>query len=268
MLDVFCLKRNGHALLRLGDCQLSAIKTVILLRNSIQVDVKAVGKLANSNRDTAGTKVVAALNELASVFTAEEALKLALNRGVALLDLGSVALNGASVVGLGRTSCATNAITTSAAAEKDDDIAIFRTLAADVALRSGAYNSTNLHAFCNVAWVVELRNLARSKANLIAVAGITCSRRANDGALGKLSRKGLRNRNSWICGAGDAHCLVDVATARKGIADRAADTGSCATKRLNLGWVVVSLVLEEEEPVFVVAVNVYLYLYGTGINLF
>ena len=135
-------------------------------------------------------------------------------------------------------------------------------------MRSGAYNSTNLHAFCNVAWVVELRNLARSKANLIAVAGITCSCRANDGALGKLSRKCLRNRNGWVCSASDAHCLVDVAAARKRVADSTTNAGSCATKRLNLGWMVVSLVLEEEEPVFVFAVNVHLDLYGTGVDFF
>ena len=171
-------------------------------------------------------------------------------------------------MGLGRTSCATNAIATSAAAEKNDDIAIFWTLAADVALRSCAYNSTNLHTLCNVAWVIELRNLAGSKANLITVAGITCSCRANDGALRKLSWKGLGNWNGWVCSARDTHCLVNVTAARKGIADSTADAGSCATKRLDLGWMVVSLVLEEEEPVFVFAVNVYLDFYGTGVDFF
>ena len=169
---------------------------------------------------------------------------------------------------LGRTSCAANAIATSAAAEKNDDVAIFWTLAANVALRSCAYNSTNLHAFCHVAWVVELRDLARSKANLVAVAGITCGRRAHNGALWKLSRKGLRNWNGWVCSARDAHCLVDVAAARKRVADSATDAGSRATKGLNLGWVVVSLVLEEEEPVFVFAVNVHLDFYGTGVDFF
>ena len=171
-------------------------------------------------------------------------------------------------MGLGGTSCAANAIATSAAAEKNDDVAIFWALTADVALRSCAYNSTNLHAFCHVAWVVELRNLAGSKANLVAVAGITCSCRAHDGALRKLSRKGLGNRNGWVCSARDAHCLVDIAAARKRVADSTTDTGSCATKRLNLGWMVVSLVLEEEEPVFVFAVNVYLDFYGTGVDFF
>ena len=137
-----------------------------------------------------------------------------------------------------------------------------------MALRSCAYNSTNLHALCNIAWVIEFRNLAGSKANLVTVARITCSCRAHDGALRKLSRKCLGNRNGWICSARDAHCLVDVAAARKGVADSTADTGSCATKGLNLGWMVVSLVLEEEEPVFICTVNVYLYLYGTGVDFF
>ena len=171
-------------------------------------------------------------------------------------------------MGLGRAGCATNAITSRTAAEKNDDVAIFWALATNVALRSCAYNSTNLHAFCHVAWVVELRNLAGSKANLVAVAGITCCCGAHDSALRKLSRKGLRNWNGWICSARDAHCLVDIAATRKRVADSAADAGSCATKGLNLGWVVVSLVLEEEEPVFVFTVNVYLDLYGTGIDFF
>ena len=137
-----------------------------------------------------------------------------------------------------------------------------------MALRSCAYNSTNLHAFCNIAWVIEFRNLAGSKANLVAIAGITCSCRANDGALRKLSRKGLRNWNGWVCSASDAHRLVDVAAARKRVADCTTNAGSCAAKRLNLGWMVVSLVLEKEEPVFIFAVNVYLDLYSTGVDLF
>ena len=169
---------------------------------------------------------------------------------------------------LRRAGSAANTVTTSATAKKNDDVAIFWTLAANVTLRSCAYNSTNLHALCNVAWMVELRNLAGSKANLITVAGISCSCRANNGALGKLSRKCLRNRSGWVCSASDAHRLVDVAAARKRVADSTADTGSCATKRLNLGWMVVSLVLEEEEPVFIFAVNVHLDLYGTGVDFF
>ena len=169
---------------------------------------------------------------------------------------------------LGRAGCAANAVTTSAAAEKNNDVAIFWTLATDVALRSCAYNGTNLHAFCNVAWVIELRNLTRSKANLIAVTGITCSSRTNNGALRKLSRKCLGNWNGWVCSAGDTHCLVDVATSRQRVADSATNAGSRATKRLNLSWVVVGFVLEEEEPVFVFTINVYLDLYGTGVNFF
>ena len=195
-------------------------------------------------------------------------MELTLNRGVALLDLGTVALNGSSVVGLGGTGCAANAVATSAAAEKNDDVAIFWAFTTNVALRSCAYNSTNLHAFCDVPWVVELRNLACSKANLVAVAGITCCCRAHNGALRKFSRKRLGNRNGWVCSARDAHCLVDIASTRKRVADSATDAGSCTTKGLNLGWVVVSLVLEEEKPVFVFAVNVYLDLYGTGVDFF
>ncbi len=47
-----------------------------------------------------------------------------------------------------------------------------------------------------------------------------------------------------------------------------ADAGGCAAKRLDLGGVVMSFILEQVKPVFLMAVHVHLDLDGAGIDLF
>ena len=96
--NVIGVKRHGHTLLGFGNGQLRAVKTVVFLRHRVQVNVQTVGKLADGNGNTAGTKVVAAFNQAARVTATEKPLKFALNRGVSLLDLRAVAFNGRGVV--------------------------------------------------------------------------------------------------------------------------------------------------------------------------
>ena len=97
-----------------GNGQLRAVKTVVFLRYRVQVDVQTVGKLADGNGNTAGTKVVAAFNQAARTAATEKPLKLALNRCVSLLDLRAVAFNGRGVVSFGGAGCASNAVATGA----------------------------------------------------------------------------------------------------------------------------------------------------------
>ncbi len=80
---------HGHALLALGDGQLGAVQAVVLLGHGVQVDVQAVGQLADGDETPPAPKVVAALDQTAGVAAAEQALQLSLDRGVALLDLGT-----------------------------------------------------------------------------------------------------------------------------------------------------------------------------------
>ena len=101
LLDVTVGDGASHALLGLGDSELGAVQAVVLLGHGIKVDIQAVGKLAHGNRDAAGAKVVAALDQAAGVAAAEQALQLALDRGVALLNLGARGLDGLGVLGLG-----------------------------------------------------------------------------------------------------------------------------------------------------------------------
>ena len=101
LLDVTVGDGAGHALLGLGDGELGAVQAVVLLGHGVQVDIQAVGKLTHGDRDAAGAKVVAALDQAAGVAAAEQTLQLALDRGVALLDLGARGLDGLGVLGFG-----------------------------------------------------------------------------------------------------------------------------------------------------------------------
>ena len=80
---------NSHALLAFADSQLGAVQALVLLGNFVQVNVQAVGQLADGNGNAACAKVVAALDHAAGVLAAEQALQLTLNGGVALLHLGT-----------------------------------------------------------------------------------------------------------------------------------------------------------------------------------
>ena len=93
LLDVTVGDGAGHALLGLRDSELGAVQAVVLLGHGIKVDIQAIGKLAHGDRDAAGAKVVAALDQTAGIAAAEQTLQLALDRGVALLDFGTRGLD-------------------------------------------------------------------------------------------------------------------------------------------------------------------------------
>ena len=257
----------GHALLGLGDGELGAVETLVLLGHLVKIDVQAVGELAHGDGDAARAEVVAALDEAAGVAAAEQALQLALHGGVALLDLGTVLLDGLDVVRLGRTGGAADAVTAGAAAEQDDLVAGRGALAAHVVGRRGAHDGTDLHALGHVAGVVELGDLAGGKADLVAVGGVSGSGGGHELALRQLAGKRLGHRHGRIGGTRDAHRLVDVAAARERVTDGAADAGRRAAEGLDLGRVVVSLVLEEEQPVLVLAVDIDGHAHGAGVDL-
>ena len=140
LVHVLGRQGHGHALLGLGDGELGAVEALVLLGHEVEVDVQAVCQLADGHGDAACAKVVAALDQAARVLAAEEALELALDGRVALLDLGAVLLEGLDVVGLGGAGGATDAVAAGAAAEKHDLVAGRRALATDVGCRGGAHD--------------------------------------------------------------------------------------------------------------------------------
>ena len=229
--------------------------------------MQSVGQLAHGHAHAAGAKVVAALDETAGVAAAEEALELALDGGIALLHLGAALLEALDVLRLGRAGGAADAVAAGAAAQQHDLVAGGGALAAHVVGRRGSHDGAHLHALGHVAGVVELGNLAGGEANLVAVAGVAGSSGGHELALRELAGRRLGDGTRGVGRAGDAHGLVDVAAAGERVADGAADAGGRAAERLNLGGVVVRFVLEEEEPVLVLAVNVHGDLHGAGVDL-
>ena len=90
--------------------------------------------------------------------------------------------------------------------------------------------------------------------------------RHNDAALGKLAGQRFADRHRGIARAGDAHGLVDVGTARQGIADGAADAGGRAAERFDLRGVVVGFVFKHQQPVLLLAVNGGADAHGAGVD--
>ena len=267
LLDVTVGDGAGHALLGLRDSELGAVQAVVLLGHGIKVDIQAVGKLAHGDRDTAGAKVVAALDQTAGIAAAEQALQLALDRGVALLDLGARGLDGLGVLGLGGAGGAADAVTAGAAAQQDDLVGGGGALAAHVVCRGSARDGANLHALGHVARVIELVDLTGGKADLVAVAGVAGGGSGHELALRQLALERLGNRDGGVAGAGDAHGLVHIAAARERVTDGTAHAGGGTAEGLDLGRVVMGLVLKEEQPVLVLAIDIDLHLDGAGVDL-
>ena len=91
---------NCHTFLRFTDGKFCPVKSFILTRYLIEINIQSLGKLADGNRYTARTKVVAAFDEPAGISVPEEALELTLLGCIALLHLGSAGFNGMNVVSL------------------------------------------------------------------------------------------------------------------------------------------------------------------------
>ena len=266
-LHILRRDNHGHTLLRLGDRKLCAIETGILLRNLIEVDVETIRELTDRDGYTAGTEVVAALDQLTCLRITEETLQLTLLRCITLLNLCAVLLEGLHIVRLGGTGGTTDTITTGTTAEEDDDITRCRNLTTYVLCRCGCDDGTDLHTLCNIARMIDLIDEAGREADLVTIAGVTVGCGGHELTLWQLALHGLLYRYSRIAGTGDTHRLIYIASAGQRITDRATDTGCRTTERLDLGRVVMGLVLKEQEPVLILAIDIDLDLYGAGIDL-
>ena len=108
---------------------------------------------------------------------------------------------------------------------------------------------------------------ACGQADLVAVGRVAGGSRRHELALRKLAFKRFRHGNRGVARAGDAHGLVHVAASRKRVADSASQARGRAAERLDFGGMVVRLVLEEVEPILVLAVDVDRALHRAGVDL-
>ena len=257
---------HRHALLALGDGQLRAVQPLILAGHAVQVDVQAVGQLADGHAHAARAKVVAALDQPRHLALAEEALELAFHDGVTLLHLSAAGFQALHLVHLGAARRAAAAVAAGTPAQKDNHIAGRGLLTAHVALRGRAHYRADLQTLGRVAGVVHLVHQPGRQADLVAIGAIPCGSSGHELALGELARHGLGHGHQRVRRAGHAHGLIDVRTARQRVADGAADAGGRAAEGFNLGGVVVRLVFEHEQPRFLAARYVHVDLDGAGVD--
>ncbi len=116
--------------------------------------------------------------------------------------------------------------------------------------------------------MINFIHLTRGKSDLISVRGISRRSCRYDLALGELAFERFGDGDERIARARDAHCGVNVASSRKRIADRAADTGRSAAERLYLRRVIVRFVLKEQKIIVLFSVCVHFDFNGTGIDFF
>ena len=155
-IHVFRRERDRHALLTFGDGELGAVEAFVFLGYAIEVDLEAVGQLADGDRNAARAEIVAALDHAAGLGVAEQTLDLALDRGVALLHFRATRFDGLEVVRFGRARCAADAVAAGASAEQDDHVFWSRGFTANISRGRCAHNRTDLHAFRGIAGVVKL----------------------------------------------------------------------------------------------------------------
>ena len=168
---------------------------------------------------------------------------------------------------LRRTGRAADAVAAGAATEQDHNVTRSGTLTHNVIGRRRGNDRAALESLGNVALVVKLGDMARGKADLVAVGRISRRRGLRQLALRELSGQGLGKGLSRVAAARHAHRLMDVSAAGERVADAAADTGSSATERFDLGGVVVCFVLEHQQPVLLLAVHLGGNVNGAGVDL-
>ncbi len=160
---------NCHSFLRLGNGQLCAVQTLVLLRYLVQVNVQTVSQLTDGHGYTAGTEVVAALDETACLRIPEQALQLSLLRCITLLHLGTAAVQRLQVMGLGGAGGTADTVASGTSAQKDNHVTGGRHLTPYIFCRSGCHNGADLHALCGIARMIDLIHKTGSQTDLVAV---------------------------------------------------------------------------------------------------
>ena len=249
---------NGHTLLRLADRQLRRIQTAVLGRHAIEVNIQAVGQLADGYAHTARTEVVRLLDQARHFRTAEQPLQLALFGGVALLHLTAAHLERLVGMLLRRTRRTAHAVAARAAAEQQDHVARHGGLPTHVFGFHGAHHGTDFQTFGHIVGMIHLADVGRGQSDLIAVARITGSGLEADDALGQFAGQRFAYGLIDISRTRHTHRLIDVAATRQRIADGTAQAGRSSAERFDLGRVVMGFVLELQEPFLGPVIDVHI----------
>ena len=265
-VDILGVDHHSHTLLALADGQLGAVQAGIFLGHAVEVNLQAVGQLADGHTHAAGAEVVALLDNARHLLAAEQALYLALGGGVALLHLGAAGREALGGVALGGTCGTADTVAAGAAAQQDDDIARVGGEALHGTARRGGDNGADFHALGHIVGMVYLVHQAGGEANLVAVAAVAMGGGGDNLTLRQFAGEGLVEGLGGVGSAGHTHGLVDVGAAAQRVADAAAEAGGRTAEGLDLGRVVVGLVLEVDEPLLAVAVDGDRHHDGAGVD--
>ena len=232
------------------------------------MDFQAVGELADSHAHATRAEVVRFLDEPRHFRPAEKPLKLALLRGIALLDFAAAGGQRGVRMALRRARGSADAVAARPSAEQQDHVARRRAFAQHLRLRHGAYHRADLHALGRIARMVDLAHIRGRQADLVAVARIAGRRLARNHALGQFAVHRLPHRLPDVAGARHTHGLVHIGPARKRVADGTAQAGGRAAERLDLRGVIVGFVFELQQPLLRPAVDIHIDDDAAGIVLF
>ena len=161
---------------------------------------------------------------------------------------------------------AADAITAGTPAQQDDLVTGGRGFTADMVGRGRAYDGADFHALGHIARMVDFIDLTGRQTDLVAVRGVSSGCSGDDLTLGELALECFGNRDARVAGAGHAHRLIHIGAARQRVADASADAGGCAAERFDFGRMVVGFVLEQEQPILVLAVHIDLHFNGAGVD--
>ena len=104
--------------------------------------------------------------------------------------------------------------------------------------------------------MVNLRYLSGGEAYLVTVRRISVRGFLTNLSLRKLAGDCLIVRDAGVGGTSDPHCLINIRTARKRIANTTAKTSGGPTERFDFGRVIVCFIFELDEPfLFVISMD-------------
>ena len=256
LIDVLRIDDNGHSLLGLGDRDLRSVEARILLRHLVEADPESRRELADRDGHSAGTEVVALLDQMSDLLAAEQSLQLSLCRRIALLDLRAAGLRRILRMLLGGAGRAADTVASSPSAEKNDDIARIGVLTDHSLLRGSRNDRADLHALCDIVRMIDLLDIAGCKTDLVAVGTVAVGSTAAELLLRKLARKCLGLRAGRISSSGHAHRLIDIRSSGERVTDCTAEAGRSTTERLDFCRVVVGLIFKIDQPGLFLAVHI------------
>ena len=114
--------------------------------------------------------------------------------------------------------------------------------------------------------MVNLRYLSGSQADLVAVGAIAGSSTQSNLLLRQLALQCFTDWTARISSTGYTHSLIYIGAAGQWVTDSTTQTGSSTTERLDFRRMVMSLVLEHNQPFLILAVDISIYYYTAGID--